>query len=146
MNYKRSKYFTTSNKKKIKYFFLNKNSEITVVFFHGFMSDMTGKNPPAILKFCKKNKIGFIKYSILIFHPVTTEYNQLSKQIRILIKALKLSVRNYIVISPNNDKGSKFIFNEYRKLNKNKNFLIFPSMRFEFFLTLLKKYFQYQKY
>ena len=45
MNYKRSKYFTTSNKKKIKYFFLNKNSEITVVFFHGFMSDMTGKKP-----------------------------------------------------------------------------------------------------
>ena len=37
MNYKRSKYFTTSNKKKIKYFFLNKNSEITVVFFHGFI-------------------------------------------------------------------------------------------------------------
>ena len=40
MNYKRSKYFTTSNNKKIKYLFIKKNSEITVVFFHGFMSDM----------------------------------------------------------------------------------------------------------
>ena len=57
MNYKRSKYFTTSNKKKIKYFFLNKNSQITVVFFHGFMSDMIGKKPTAIEKFCRLKKI-----------------------------------------------------------------------------------------
>ena len=99
---------------------------------------MNYKNLPSINQVKKIYKIDFTKYSILIFHPVTTEYNQLSKQIRILIKALKLSGRQYIVISPNNDKGSKFIFNEYRKLNKNKNFLIFPSMRFEFFLTLLK--------
>ena len=62
MNYKRSKYFTTSNKKKIKYFFLNKNSEITVVFFHGFMSDMIGKKPTAIEKFCRTKKINFIKF------------------------------------------------------------------------------------
>ena len=99
---------------------------------------MNSKNLPSINEVKKIYKIGFIKYSILIFHPVTTEYNQLSKQIRILIKALKLSGRQYVAISPNNDKGSKFIFNEYRKLKKNKNFLIFPSMRFEFFLTLLK--------
>jgi len=62
MNYKRSKYFTTSNKKKIKYFFLNKNSEITIVFFHGFMSDMVGKKPIAIEKFCRLKKINFIKF------------------------------------------------------------------------------------
>ena len=40
MSYKRSKYFITRSKKKIKYLHSNKNSEITVVFFHGFMSDM----------------------------------------------------------------------------------------------------------
>ena len=62
MSYKRSKYFTTSNKKKIKYFFLNKKSQITVVFFHGFMSDMIGKKPTSIHKFCRKKKIGFIKF------------------------------------------------------------------------------------
>ena len=62
MSYKRSKYFTTSNKKKIKYFFLNKKSQITVVFFHGFMSDMIGKKPTSIQKFCRKKKIGFIKF------------------------------------------------------------------------------------
>ena len=62
MNYKISKYFTTSNKKRIKYFFLNKSSEITVVFFHGFMSDMIGKKPSAIEKFCRIKKINFIKF------------------------------------------------------------------------------------
>ena len=51
MSYKRSKYFTTLSKKKIKYLFVKKNSQITVVFFHGFMSDMTGAKPTAIQKF-----------------------------------------------------------------------------------------------
>ena len=62
MNYKRSKYYLTSAKKKIKYFYTKKNSEITVVFFHGFMSDMIGKKPHAIQKFCEKKKINFLKF------------------------------------------------------------------------------------
>ena len=62
MNYKRSKYFTTPNKKKIKYLLVKKNSQITVVFFHGFMSDMIGAKPTAIQKFCRKQKINFLKF------------------------------------------------------------------------------------
>jgi len=62
MSYKRSKYFTTSNKKKIKHLFIKKNSQITVVFFHGFMSDMAGAKPTAIQKFCKSRKLNFLKF------------------------------------------------------------------------------------
>ena len=63
MSYKGSKYFTTLSKKKIKYFFnKKKNSQIAVIFFHGFMSDMVGKKPKAIQKFCLKKKINFIKF------------------------------------------------------------------------------------
>ena len=62
MSYKRSKYFTTSSKKKIKYLLIKKNSEIAVVFFHGFMSDMVGTKPTSIQKFCKKHKINFLKF------------------------------------------------------------------------------------
>ena len=62
MSYKRSKYFITRYNKKIKYFLSNKNSEITVVFFHGFMSDMIGSKPKAIQKFCNKNKLNFLKF------------------------------------------------------------------------------------
>ena len=62
MNYKRSKYFTTTKKRKIKYFFIKKNSQITVVFFHGLMSDMIGKKPNAVQKFCRKLKLNFLKF------------------------------------------------------------------------------------
>ena len=62
MNYKRSKYFTTLSKRKIKYLFIKKNSQITVVFFHGFMSDMIGAKPTAIQKFCGKQKLNFLKF------------------------------------------------------------------------------------
>ena len=62
MSYKGSKYFTTKNKRKIKYLFVKKNSQIAVVFFHGFMSDMVGTKPAAIQKFCKKRKLNFLKF------------------------------------------------------------------------------------
>ena len=62
MSYKKSKYFSTSTNRKIKYLFLNKKSRITVVFFHGFMSDMIGEKPNIIQKFCGKKQIGFIKF------------------------------------------------------------------------------------
>jgi len=62
MHYKRSKFFTTLSKRKIKYLFIKKNSQITVVFFHGFMSDMVGAKPTAIEKFCRKQKLNFLKF------------------------------------------------------------------------------------
>ena len=62
MSYKKCKYFTTSKKRKIKYFFLNNESQISVVFFHGFMSDMMGAKPKAIQKFCKSHRINFLKF------------------------------------------------------------------------------------
>ena len=62
MNYKISKYFTTTNKTRIKYLLVKKNSPITVVFFHGFMSDMVGAKPSAIQKICKKLKLNFLKF------------------------------------------------------------------------------------
>ena len=62
MSYKKSKYFRKARKTRIKYFYLNKNSLITIVFFHGFMSDMIGEKPKAILKYCRKKKINFLKF------------------------------------------------------------------------------------
>jgi len=62
MNYKRSKYFTTLSKRKIKYSYIKNNSKFAVVFFHGFMSDMIGAKPSAIQKFCRKQKLDFLKF------------------------------------------------------------------------------------
>ena len=62
MNYKRSKYFITRSKRKIKYLLIKKNTAIAVVFFHGFMSDMIGAKPSEIQKFCNKNNLNFLKF------------------------------------------------------------------------------------
>ena len=45
---------------------------------------------------------------------------------------------NYIIIFPNNDLGSEIILKEIYKLKSNDKFRIFPSIRFEHYLTLLK--------
>ena len=62
MNYSRSRYFSTSSNRKIKYSYLNKKSQITIVFFHGFMSNMMGAKPMTIQKFCKRKKLNFLKF------------------------------------------------------------------------------------
>ena len=77
-------------------------------------------------------------YAILIYHPVTTELDELPQKVKELVDAVIASKLNYIVIYPNNDLGSDIIFTEYQKLKDLKNFKLFPSVQFESFLVLLK--------
>lgn len=93
---------------------------------------------PDMEKVRKRYDIYFEHYAILMYHPVTTEYNRISKNIRNVLSALEKSEYNYVIIFPNNDLGSELILCEYEKLNKNPKYRIFPSIRFEYFLTLLK--------
>ena len=95
------------------------------------------KNLPTIEKVKKKYEINFKLFSVAIFHPVTTDLKNLKIQVKNFIKSLEISNKNYILIYPNNDLGSKIILNEYKKI-QNKKIKIFPSIRFEFFLTILK--------
>lgn len=82
--------------------------------------------------------IEFQNYGILAFHPVTTELSKLREQMREIIDALELSYRKYVVIYPNNDHGSEIILDEYQRISAHPRFKLFPSMRFEYFLTLLR--------
>jgi UDP-N-acetylglucosamine 2-epimerase (hydrolysing) len=83
-------------------------------------------------------EINFSEYSIFMFHPVTTEIDKLEYQINQILDALIESNKHYIVIFPNNDFGSKIIIRAFKRLLDNSNFKIFPSVRFEYFLTFLK--------
>jgi UDP-N-acetylglucosamine 2-epimerase (hydrolysing) len=80
----------------------------------------------------------FKKYGILLFHPVTSETKDLQAHIKCVVDEVIESGLNYIVIYPNNDTGTDIIFNEYKRLEENINFKFYPSMRFEYFLSLLK--------
>lgn len=83
-------------------------------------------------------EIPFAQYGIAMFHPVTTEYEQMKSFAVDFVDALIRCEKNLVVIFPNNDLGSNFILQEYKRLAEIRNFRIFPSIRFEYFLTLLK--------
>ncbi|MED0717296.1 UDP-N-acetylglucosamine 2-epimerase [Aeribacillus composti] len=99
---------------------------------------MLSDSLPTIDQVKERYEINFEQYSILMYHPVTTEVDQLPEKIRHVVDAVIESERNFIVIYPNNDEGSTIILNEYKRFAGNARFRIFPSMRFEYFLTLLK--------
>lgn len=86
----------------------------------------------------KYYEIDFEHYGIFLYHPVTTEIEQLSEHITTTIHALIESGRNYVVVYPNSDMGSEIILDKVKKLKENKHFAVYPSIRFEYFLSLLK--------
>lgn len=76
-------------------------------------------------------------YGISMFHPVTTEAHLMPQYAAQYFKALELSGQNIISIYPNNDTGTESILQELLKYQSDK-FIAFPSIRFEYFLVLLK--------
>lgn len=101
--------------------------------------DVMKKDSLPELKDVKKYyDINYEKYAIAMFHPVTTEYDDIIIHVRNFVDALISSERNYIVIYPNNDLGSAEILQEYKRLENLDSFKVFPSTRFEYFLCLLK--------
>tara|TARA_B110000438_G_C15757010_1_gene625544 strand:- start:117 stop:887 length:771 start_codon:yes stop_codon:yes gene_type:complete len=121
MNYKRSKYFTTPSKKKIRFFLSKKNSQITVVFFHGFMSDMDGKKPLAIQKFCRKNKINFLKFEYSGHGKSSGKFiegniSKWTKEVKSLIKS-KVNKNNKLIFI-GSSMGSWIALNLFSSLSK----------------------------
>lgn len=97
------------------------------------------KTLPSLKNVKEKYEINFENYAISLVHSDTNFLKSLKKDIKIYFQALKQSKKNYIILYPNNDPGSEIIFNEIKKIRKsNNNFRILPSMRFEYYLTLLK--------
>lgn len=99
---------------------------------------MLSKDLPSKKQLLKAYEIPFDKYAILLFHSVPTTIDTLDFEINELILATINSEKNFIVILPNNDPGSDIIINAYNKLKNNPHFKKFPSLRFDYFLTLLK--------
>lgn len=93
---------------------------------------------PTVEEAKERYDIPFEEYAILMFHPVTTELDKIQEQVNAIVEAILKSEKNYIVIYPNNDEGNQYIFEAYERLKHQKNIKLYPSLRFEYFLTLLK--------
>lgn len=99
---------------------------------------MLGNNLPSLEASLYRYDIDFKNYGILMYHPVTTEYDVIDAKIKAVVDAVIESEKNYIVVYPNNDLGSEVILNEFKRFRGNEHFRVFPSLRFECFLTILK--------
>lgn len=99
---------------------------------------MLGNSLPTLETAKARYDITFDKYAFLMYHPVTTDFDNLKRNISTVVDVAIASGKNFIVIYPNNDYGSEIILAEYSRLSKLPSFKIYSSLRFEYFLTLLK--------
>lgn len=93
---------------------------------------------PSLETVKEKYEISFSDYAIFMYHPVTTDTENLPYNISQTVQALVGSDDNFVVIYPNNDHGSEIIIKELERVKNNQRFKVYPSIRFEYFLTLLK--------
>lgn len=101
--------------------------------------DMMFTSLPSLDEVKKHYDINFEKFSLVIYHPITTMLESTTARAEELAKALIESGKNFVVIYPNNDSGSKDILDVYQRFFIGVNTIkMFPSIRFEAFLTLLK--------
>jgi UDP-N-acetylglucosamine 2-epimerase (hydrolysing) len=130
-------HFVTNSKAKKRLLQMGELNESVFITGSPDVDLILSKNLPSLPIVKKRYNINYSSFILAIFHPITTDIKNLKFYINNFIKALKLSKENIILIYPNNDLGSDIILKEYKKI-KNKNILIFPSLRFEYYLTLLK--------
>tara|TARA_B100001059_G_C17774563_1_gene550454 strand:- start:62 stop:1186 length:1125 start_codon:yes stop_codon:yes gene_type:complete len=126
-----------SAKKRLKY--MGENPSNIFVVGSPDYDIMKNEYLPKLEEVKNKYDIQFKEYAILIYHSVTTDLKNLLMKTNILFKAIEQSKLNYLIIYPNNDPGSKSIIeliNKYFK--KKRNYKILRSMRFEYFLRVLK--------
>lgn len=131
-------HFVSNEKAKQRLLQMGERPEAVAVIGSPDVDVMLSDKLPAIANAKTYYTINFDQYAIVLFHPVTTEVENMQRYAEQFVEALLNDDTNYVVIFPNNDLGSSAILNAYKKLEHHTRFKIFPSLRFEYFLTLLK--------
>jgi UDP-N-acetylglucosamine 2-epimerase (hydrolysing) len=99
---------------------------------------MLSDSLPTLAEVKRRYEIDYSRYTILVYHPVTSEVASLRRNIEVVLDAVEESGRNFAVIYPNNDSGTQVILEAINRLRGNPRFTLIPSMRFEYYLTLLR--------
>jgi UDP-N-acetylglucosamine 2-epimerase (hydrolysing) len=99
---------------------------------------MVSDSLPTLESVLSDYEIPFCDFAVVILHGVTHQPpDEVRSMARSMVDALVDSDLRAVVIYPNNDAGSAAILEEYRRLTDRGRFRVFPSVRFEAFLTLL---------
>ncbi|SHM61043.1 UDP-N-acetylglucosamine 2-epimerase [Gracilibacillus kekensis] len=77
-------------------------------------------------------------YYLFVFHPVTTEVNDVKSQIQICMSSLSQLGKDVIIIMPNSDAGNEDIIIEYENYKKYKYFHFVTNFSPMEYLTILK--------
>ena len=114
------KYLKISNTKKIRYLSQNYNNNLYIIFLHGFMSDLEGDKPKTFLKYCKKQKIGFLGLEYSGHGKSSGKFtdgniSKWSKEIQITIKKI-VKKNNFILVG--SSMGSWLSLNQFKYFKK----------------------------
>jgi len=128
------KYLKISNNKRIRYLSNYYQNNLYIVFLHGFMSNIEGEKPKAILEYAKKNKLGFLALEYSGHGKSTGKFtkgniSKWSKEIQITIKKI---VKNNNFILVGSSMGAWLSLNQFKYFkNQIKGFLgIGPAPEF----------------
>ena len=106
--------------KKIRYLSLNTNSDLFIVFLHGFMSDLEGDKPKTFQNYCKKNKIGFIALEYSGHGKSSGKFTEgnISKWTRETRTIIKKIVKNKNFVLIGSSMGSWISLNQFKFFKK----------------------------
>ena len=120
------KYLKISESKKLRYLSINQNSNLFIVFLHGFMSDIEGDKPKNFLKYCKKKRLGFLAIEYSGHGKSSGKFTKCNisrwtEDVRLMIKKI-VKKNNFILIG--SSMGSWLSLNQFKYFkNQIKGFL-----------------------
>ena len=114
------KYIKVLNNRQIRYLSKEYKDNLYIVFLHGFMSDIEGEKPQAILKFAKKNKLGFLALEYSGHGKSSGKFingniSKWSKETTLLIKRI-INKNNFILIG--SSMGAWISLNQFKIFKK----------------------------
>jgi len=114
------KYLKISNYKKIRYLSNDFKNNLYIVFLHGFMSDIEGEKPTAILKYAKKNELGFLALEYSGHGKSSGKFtngniSKWSKDVEVLIKRI-VKKNNFILVG--SSMGAWLSLNQFKNFKK----------------------------
>jgi UDP-N-acetylglucosamine 2-epimerase (hydrolysing) len=102
---------------------------------------LTSPSLPTARQVRARYAIPFDTYGVVLLHPVTTELDTVPAQAAAVVDTLLDTVAsgdlNWVVIDPNNDEGCVAVRQALDRLT-GPRFVRIPSMRFEYFVTLMR--------